>query len=341
MTQPPEQGQQPKPAAELVGGVWLQGDPVQIQGSGKPVLVDFWDYTCLNCLRTLPYVREWYERYAEHGLRVVGVHTPEFSFAKNPDHVRRAMEGLEIPYPVVLDADFKIWQAYENRYWPAKYFVDAAGLLRAQHFGEGGYGESEALIQIMLREQEGFSADLPPVMEPMRAEDVPGAVCYRVTPELYCGYARGVIGNVGAIAPDKPMTYRDHGKHLEGTLYLEGDWLLASESLARPFGAAGPSRLHLSYMAVDVNLVLHPPITGDVGTLRVLLDGAPISADRAGEDVEDGEVAVSHPGMYRLVRGGDAERHELTLETESDGLATFAFTFSSCVLPPLDEAAGE
>lgn len=343
MTQEPQPGaepareadeQQPVPAPELEGGEWIQGEPVAIAGRGRPVLVDFWDYTCLNCLRTLPYLKEWYRRYAEHGQAIVGVHTPEFSFGKNPDHVRRAIAQLEIPYPVVLDADFTIWKAYQNQYWPAKYFIDAAGMIRARHFGEGGYGESETFLQILLREQEGFAAELPPTMESMRPEDVPGAVCYRVTPELYCGYARGMIGNVGPIVPDRPMSYVDPGKHVEGTLYLDGDWMLASESLARPFGAGEPSRMHLAYMAVDVNLVMHPPLTGDAATVRVLLDGEPITADTAGEDVHDGEVSVDQPRMYRLVHGADAERRELTLETTSDGLAAFAFTFTSCVAPP-------
>ncbi len=330
--QPP--AEQPVAAPELVGGQWLQGDPVEIKGSGQPLLIDFWDYTCLNCIRTLPYVAEWHRRYAEHGLRVVGVHTPEFSFGKNPEHVKRAIEAFEIPYPVVLDADFAIWRAYENQYWPAKYFVGIDGLIRARHYGEGGYDESEAFIQALLGEQEGFSADLPQVMEPLRLEDHAGAVCYRVTPELYCGYARGKIGNVGAVAPDRPMAYTDPGKHMEGTLYLDGEWMLASESLARPFGAKAPSRMLLAYMAVDVNLVMHPPLTGDAAAVRVLLDGDPISDDAAGEDVVDGVVTVDAPRMYRLVQGADADRHELTLETEADGVAAFAFTFTSCVLPP-------
>ena len=337
MTQPQQPDQQEaKPAPEFEGGEWLQGGPLRIADSGGPVLVDFWDYTCLNCLRTLPYQREWHRRYAEHGLTIVGVHTPEFSFGKNADHVRRAIESLDIPYPVVLDADFEIWKAYENSYWPAKYFVDSQGMIRARRVGEGGYAESETFLQFLLREREGFSADLPAAMEPVRMEDTPGAVCYRVTPEVYCGYARGLIGNVGPVAPDSPMTYTDPGRHLEGAIYLEGDWMLASESLARPFGGSGVSRLHLSYMAVDVNLVLHPPITGDIARMRVLLDGAPAGDEAAGEDVVDGVVTIDRPRMYRLVRGSDAERHDLTLETESDGLAAFAFTFTSCLLPPPD-----
>jgi thiol-disulfide isomerase/thioredoxin len=327
----------PVNAPEFEGGEWIQGGPVPVRGSGKVILVDFWDYTCVNCLRTLPYLAEWHRRYAEHGLVIVGVHTPEFAFARNADHVRRAVAAEHIEYPVVLDGEFKIWQAYANRYWPAKYFVGIDGKIKASHYGEGAYGECEQLIQRLLAEQPGFDAALPPLMEPVRAEDAPGAVCYRVTPELYCGYSRGLIGNVGTIAPDRPMTFTDPGKHMDGTLYLEGDWLLQAESLARPFGAKGPSRLHLDFMAADVNLVMHPPIAGGSGELRVRVDGAPPGA-LAGEDVAaDGTVRVDVPRMYRLVRSADVERRALTLETESDGLAAFAFTFTSCTVPPAKE----
>jgi thiol-disulfide isomerase/thioredoxin len=332
----PEEERGPVYAPELEGGEWLQGDPVAIRGSGKPVLIDFWDYTCVNCIRTLPYVTEWHRRYAEHGLQIVGVHTPEFSFAKNADHVRRAIAAQGIEYPVVLDSEFKIWQAYANKFWPAKYFVNVEGKIQARHYGEGSYAESEQLIQALLSQQDGFDAALPEVMEPIRAEDAVGAVCYHVTPELYCGLARGNIGNLANIAPDQPSTYTDPGKHLEGTLYFEGDWILQAESAARPYGARRTSRMHLDYMAADLNLVLHPPLTGETAKLRVLLDGAPIEAT-AGTDVQDGVVSVDVPRMYNLVADGDVERHSLTLETDADGLAAFAFTFTSCVAPPAEE----
>ena len=331
-----EEERGPVYAPELEGGEWLQGDPVAIRGSGKPVLIDFWDYTCVNCLRTLPYVTEWHRRYADLGLQVVGVHTPEFSFAKNPDHVRRAIAAQAIDYPVVLDADLKIWQAYANRYWPAKYFINVQGKIQARHYGEGSYGESEQLIQALLSEQDGFDAAFPEIMEPVRDEDAPGAVCYRVTPELYCGLARGNIGNVLNLVPDQPSTYVDPGKHMDGTLYFEGDWILQAESAARPYGARKTSRMHLNYVAADLNLVMHPPITGESAELRVLLDGMPIGAT-AGTDVNNGMVTVDVPRMYNLVADGEVEHHSLTLETEADGLATFAFTFTSCVTPPPEE----
>ena len=336
-TGPAEPPQQPPlvNAPGLDGGEWLQGGPVDVRSLGKPLLVDFWDYTCLNCLRTLPYLAEWHRRYEQHGLTIVGVHTPEFDFARNPERVREAIADLDVPYPVVLDSQFSIWQAYTNRFWPTKYFVDGQGKIRAQHSGEGAYGESEQVLQALLSEQAGFDAELPPLMEPLRPEDGPGAVCYRVTPELYCGYGRAMIGNLGGPQPDRPNLYTDPGKHVDGALYLEGHWMVSGENSARPFGAQGPSRMTLTYMAADVNLVMHPPIAGGTGEVRVLIDGSPVEGDSAGEDVEGGAVRVDRPRMYRLVRGIDVERHTLTLETESDGLAAFAFTFTSCVaLPP-------
>lgn len=314
---------------------WLQGGPLRLADlRGKPVLIDFWDYTCLNCLRTLPYVKEWHRRYASFGLTVVGVHAPEFSFAREGGNVLRAVREQDVQYPVVLDNDYAVWQAYANRYWPAKYLVDGNGYLRYYHFGEGGYGETEQAIQFLLR--ESFPEILlPGVMEPVREEDRPGAACYRVTPELYLGYQRGAVANA-AVQPDKAATYRDPGKHTDGFAYLDGDWLLAGEYLARPAGAQGESRLTLPYMAKDVNLVIHPPTYGGAATISVLQDGRPLAAEDAGADVAAGSasvVTVDAPRMYRLVANREIDRHELTLVTTSDGTALYAFTFTSCVVP--------
>jgi hypothetical protein len=242
----------------------------------------------------------------------------------------------DIKYPVVLDNDYAIWQAYTNHYWPAKYLVDGEGYLRGYHHGEGAYRETEEAIQALLR--ESFPEILlPGLMEPLRDDDQPGAVCYRVTPELYLGYQRGVVGNVVGLAPDKASTYSDPGKHMDGAAYLDGDWLLAGEYLARPAGAARESRVTVPYMAKDVNLVIHPPTYGGAATISVLQDGAPIAADDAGADVLAGGatsiVTVDAPRMYRLVSNRDIDRHELTLATTSDGVAMYAFTFTSCVMP--------
>jgi thiol-disulfide isomerase/thioredoxin len=331
---PEERG--PVRAPDLPPGVtWLQGGPLSLaELRGRPLLVDFWDYTCLNCLRTLPYVKEWHRRYAEHGLAVVGVHAPEFSFAHNVDHVRRAVAEQGLEYPIVIDNDYAIWQAYANRYWPAKYLVDREGYLRYYHFGEGAYQETESEVQALLR--EAFpQIVLPGLLDPVREEDMPGAVCYRVTPELYLGYQRGRIGNTAGIVLDKPATYRDLDKHAEGYFFLEGDWMLTAEMVARPVGAAGESCLHVKYMAKEVNLVIQPPLAGGDAHIELLQDGSLLAAEDAGADVriEDGGafVYLDTPRMYRLVSNREIDTHELTLVTTSDGVSLYAFTFGSCV----------
>jgi thiol-disulfide isomerase/thioredoxin len=168
-------------APELTGGYWLNNEPLTMASlRGGPVLVDFWDYTCVNCIRTLPYVSEWHRRYSPHGLTVIGVHAPEFSFAKELDGVKRAIEQFGIEYPVVMDNGYSIWQAYANRYWPAKYLSDHEGYIRYYHFGEGAYEETERAIQSLIRKVRP-EAELPEPMPPVREDDSPGAVCYRVS----------------------------------------------------------------------------------------------------------------------------------------------------------------
>jgi thiol-disulfide isomerase/thioredoxin len=317
---------------------WLQGGPLRMADlRGRPVLIDFWDYTCVNCLRTLPYVKEWDRRYAPLGLSTVGVHAPEFSFARESSNVLGAVRVQGLLYPIVLDNDYAIWQAYANRYWPAKYLVDGQGYVRYFRPGEGGYRETEEAIQLLLR--EAFpQLLLPGLMDAVRDEDQPGAVCYRVTPELYLGYQRGLIGNVAGVEPDRASTYRDPGKHVDGCAYLDGDWLLAGEYLARPAGASGESTLTVPYMAKDVNLVIHPPTFGAAATFTVEQDGQPLAAEDAGPDVVAGAsastLAIDAPRLYRIVSNREIDRHELTLRTSSDGVALYAFTFTSCVLAP-------
>lgn len=315
---------------------WLQGGPLTMVGlRNRPVLIDFWDYTCVNCIRTLPYVNEWHRRYSSLGLTIVGVHAPEFSFARDAGNVQRAVREHGIEYPVVLDNDYAIWQAYANRYWPAKYLVDGNGYIRGYHHGEGAYRETEEALQALLR--ESFPEILlPGVMDPVRDEDQAGAACYRVTPELYLGYARGAFGNA-SLVPDKATTYTDPGKHTDGMTYLSGDWLASAEYLARPVGAAGASSLTVPYMAKDVNLVIHPPTYGGAATISVMQDGKPLAAEDAGADVKAGAatsiLTVDAPRMYRIVSNREIDRHELTLTTTSDGVAMYAFTFTSCVIP--------
>ena len=240
-----------------------------------------------------------------------------------------------LEFPIIIDNDFAVWQAYGNRYWPAQYLIDREGLLRYAHLGEGAYEQTEQAIQLLLR--EAFpQVVLPGVMEPVVETDAPAAVSYRVTPELYLGYERGRIGNTAAILPDKPSAYSAVDKRAEGYAYLEGDWQLMAEGVARPVAAAGESKLHLKYMAKELNLVAVPPLAGGAARIELLQDGAPLAAEDAGADVtiEDGKafVTVDAPRMYRLVNNRAIDAYELSLSTTADGVSLYAFTFVSCLL---------
>jgi thiol-disulfide isomerase/thioredoxin len=316
-------------APELEGGQWIQGGPVHLKDlRGKAVvLVDFWDYTCVNCIRTLPYVAGWHQRYHKDGLVIVGVHAPEFSFAREGSHVSEAVHRFGLEYPIVLDNEYAIWRAYSNRYWPAKYLVDSKGRIRYYHFGEGGYQESETAIQAALRELNP-SLSLPPPMEPVRDSDQPGAVCYRVSPELYLGHARGNFGNPEGVMRDRAHDYRDPGRHIEGHAYLEGRWRVEQEC-AR--AEAADATLRLRYTAREVNLVIAPRAGATVKAQITLASG-----ERPGADVKDeggrAIVTIEHPRMYNLVDNPSVQQGSLELKALEPGMAVYAFTFTSCTV---------
>ena len=316
-------------APALEGGEWLQQGPVdlsQLRGR-KVVLLDFWDYTCINCIRTLPYVSEWHRRYAAKGLVVIGVHAPEFSFARARANVVEAIAKFGLDYPIVLDNNYAIWRAYSNRCWPAKYLIDTQGRLRYYHFGEGLYQETEKQIQKLLSELDS-TAQFPPPVEPLRDSDQPGAVCYRVTPELYLGYARGQFGNPAGVIRDKSFDYSDPGRYVEGAAYLSGRWTVSEEnSRADSSGAT----LMLRYTAMDVNLVMAPPANG---AARVeLMIG---EEQRAGSDIkfENGRCFITVDGarMYSLTANPSVLSGSLRLKMLDPGVSAYAFTFISCVV---------
>lgn len=324
-------------APDFVGGYWVNSEPVSIEGlRGKAVLIDFWDYTCVNCIRTLPYVTAWHERYKDRGLAVIGVHAPEFSFAKELDGVKQAIADFGIEYPVIMDNGYTIWQAYANRYWPAKYMVDKDGYIRGYHFGEGAYRETEEALQALIREVDP-NVELPPIMDAVRDSDAPGAVCYRVTPETYLGHQRGRIGNPSGYQENSAATYRDPGAHAEGYVYLDGEWRADDEYVMKPYGSDGESSVTIRYMSKEVNLVMNPLI-GKACRAYLTQDGDPLAKEDAGDDVrfEDDRrayVDVDRPRMYRLVNNREIGGHDLTLTTSSPGLALYAYTFVSCVAP--------
>ena len=324
--------------APEIGRVWLNSPPLSFrQLGGRAVLVDFWDYTCVNCIRTLPYVQAWHERYRDKGLTVIGVHTPEFTFAQYESNVERGIREFGLTYPIVIDSNREIFKAFANRYWPTKYLLDQEGYLRYGHFGEGGYGECEQAIQELLREINP-AVDLPSLMEPMREEDHLGAVCHRATGELYLGNRRGRVGNEGGFKEDQIADYAFAGTMEENFFYADGRWA----STAEYFEAVedGPHTLRLKYEAAAVNLVMACPHAPS-GEVEILQDGKPLSLQQATRDtrfrrgageIEQSYMVVDSARMYFLVDNREFGSHELVLRC-SAGIAAFAFTFTSCVDP--------
>lgn len=317
---------------DLKGAAWINSKPLKAADlEGKAVLLDIWDYTCMNCIRTLPYIKQWHERYQDKGLVIIGVHAPEFPFATEVANVRRAVEAFGLEYPIVLDNEFAIWQSLGNSYWPAKYFFDRNLRLRSWHFGEGGYEDSERGIQALLREIDP-EVELPEVARTPAGSE--GEFCaLPVTPELYLGYARGRLGNQGGHVPNASADYFLPAKLERHTVYLGGLFEATSWGVKFTGDASRPGRLQLDYEGMELNLVLHPPEDGS-GKLTIAQDGAPLDRAVAGKQVsyEDGRsvVLVDAPRMYNLVRNSAVEHHQLELVWLTPGLEGFAFTFTSC-----------
>jgi cytochrome c biogenesis protein CcdA/thiol-disulfide isomerase/thioredoxin len=287
--------------------------PLTLRGlRGRVVLVDFWTYSCINCLRTLPYLKAWDQRYRKDGLTIVGVHSPEFPFEKEASNVQEAIERNGIRYPVAQDNDLATWNAYGNQYWPAEYFIDARGRVRYVHFGEGSYGEKEKVIRQLLVEagdRVGRRMSGAHGLAPSAGVS---------TPETYLGAARAERFVNPMLSPGLHDFGSPPSPPLNETAY-RGRWRISLESAT---AAGGSFELHFG--ARRVYMVLGSP--GRVRHMRVLLDGHPIPASLAGADVHDGSVAVSAQRLYELVDLPRVEGHLLTLEPEP-GIVGYSFTF--------------
>ncbi|HET9810743.1 MAG TPA: cytochrome c biogenesis protein DipZ [Sphingomicrobium sp.] len=308
-------------------GPWINSPPLtRDQLRGKVVVIDFWTYSCINCLRSIPYLRGWYDRYKDDGLVVIGVHAPEFAFERNVDNVRRAVADLGIRYPVALDNNYSLWRALDNHYWPAHYFVDAKGRVRYHHFGEGNYEQSERVIRQLLTE-----AGHPPSAKMAGAEatkDAEMAASFDSlrSPETYIGFSRAErFASPGGLLENQPKDYAIPGKLDLNQWALGGRWLVAPQvGISQAAGAKIAFRFH----ARDVHLVLGPTDHGDPVRFRVTIDGKAPGAD-AGSDVEaDGSGLVTEERLYQLVRqkGAVGER-TFTIEFLDPGVHAFAFTF--------------
>jgi hypothetical protein len=306
---------------------WLNSPPLTPEGlRGKVVAVDFCTYTCINWLRSLPYVRAWSERYAGDGLVTIGVHTPEFSFERNDEYIRRALAEMRVEYPIAIDSDYAVWDAFANRYWPALYLADAEGRIRYHKFGEGDYEESERVIQQLLRGAgaDGVARDIAPVegVGPEAAADWD----HLRSPESYVGYrqAQGFASPDGMV-PERRHVYAAPERLRVNEWALSGDWTIKAEFA---ISNAPSGRIVFRFEARDVHLVMGPSReAGDI-PFRVLLDGATLG-EAAGTDVgADSTGKLDFPRMYQLIRQRRSiEPRLFEIEFEDAGAEGFAFTF--------------
>jgi cytochrome c biogenesis protein CcdA/thiol-disulfide isomerase/thioredoxin len=305
---------------------WLNSAPLTMEGlKGKVVLVDFWTYSCINCLRSIPYVRAWAEKYRDHGLVVIGVHAPEFAFERNVDNVTNAIKTLKIGYPVAIDNEYKIWRAFENEYWPAHYFIDANGKVRHHHFGEGDYAKSERIIQKML--VEAGNRNVPTDIVMVNASGAEAASNKRDvdSPETYIGYNRGDrFVSAGGVVQDASHAY-SAGELQLNEWSLVGKWTIGEEraQLDEQDGS-----IVYRFHARDLHLVLGPSMEGSKIRFRITIDGKP-PGDAHGMDADpDGNGVVTTQRLYQLIRAPEPiADHTFEIRFLDPGVQAYAFTF--------------
>jgi thiol-disulfide isomerase/thioredoxin len=338
-------------APELAGlGSWINSEPFTLESQrGNVVLVDFWTYTCVNCIRTLPYLKEWHAKYADKGLVILGVHTPEFEFEKVRENVIDAMQGFGIEYPVAQDNDFGTWGAFQNRFWPAKYLIDKDGYVRFTHFGEGAYAATEGQIRDLLSEAGGDLSMIAPNTDPEPVIDIESLEADGndgLTRELYAGTGRNYSTLMSQTTPpyvyhtqyyegpDMDLLYHDPGVRQNHFLFLNGLWTNTEESLIHARETEGhDDYIALQFFATSVNVVMASANSEPVD-VRITMDGEPMVPARAGVDVrfdDDGNsyVRVDESRMYRVVDIDMFGGHELKLSSTSPHMEVFAFTFGA------------
>jgi cytochrome c biogenesis protein CcdA/thiol-disulfide isomerase/thioredoxin len=306
---------------------WLNSPPLTTQGlKGKVVLVDFWTYSCINCLRAIPYVEAWAEKYKDQGLVVIGVHSPEFAFERNVDNVRKAIANLKITYPVAIDNDYTIWRAFDNQYWPAHYFIDAQGRIRHEHFGEGDYDGSERVIQQLLAEAgaQHVAGGLVSVAA-SGAEAASDAADVR-SPETYIGFERAEnFASPGGDVGGKPHDYTVGGSLQLNQWGLTGNWTVGGENAVSNDKDGG---IVFRFHARDLHLVLGPGAEGGPVHFRFTIDGA-APGDNHGADTDaNGDGVVTGQRLYQLVRqAGPVTDRTFEIHFLDPGVQAFAFTF--------------
>lgn len=308
---------------------WLNAPPLtQRSLRGKVVLVDFWTYSCINCLRTLPYLKAWDEKYRAQGLVIIGVHAPEFAFEKIQTNVEKAILELGIRYPVAMDNDYAIWNAYQNQYWPAHYLIDAHGRIRHQHFGEGAYAETEQMIQTLLKETGATGSEIGNSLVSAEGSGVLAAASAQRSgrsPETYLGYAREEgWASREPLLMDEPGNYSTPRQLAKNQWALQGKWRVAEQSSTLQQGTGA---LSYRFFARDVHLVMGSH-SGKPVRFRVTLDGRPLGTDHGIDTDAQGNGIVNEQRLYQLVRQANTlEEHTLRIEFLDADAEIFAFTF--------------
>ena len=311
----------------LSGAVeWLNTAPLSAEGlKGKVVLVDFWTYSCINCLRALPYVRAWADKYKDQGLVVIGVHAPEFAFEKDLGNVKKAVTDLGVDYPVAVDNDYAIWRAFKNQYWPAHYFIDAQGRIRHHHFGEGGYDDSERVIQALLKEAGGNIVPASLVAVSASGAQAAADTTNVRSPETYVGYDRAEnFVSPGGAVQNSSHVYQAGAPRLN-EWGLAGNWTVGSEraSLDDKDGS-----IVYRFHARDLHLVLGPGPDGKPVRFRVTIDSAAPAASHGVDTDADGQGVVTGQRLYQLVRqNGVIADHTFEIRFLDPGVQAYAFTF--------------
>ena len=337
-------------APELTGiAGWINSDPFTLEKlRGKVVLIDVWTYTCVNCIRTLPYLRDWHSKYAESGLAVIGLHSPEFEFEKHESNVISATLNYDLKYPILLDNDMDTWRALNNQFWPAKYLIDGDGYIRYTHFGEGDYLETELQIRALLEESGVSVSSIEPNLESERTIDplarMSNDIMKRQTRELYAGFDRNYVtlqqGGAPYVMhveyysePNIDIDYQSPREYLNHHIYVQGLWRNTSESLKHArYTENYEDYLAINFFARTVNVVMG--FENKSYDVKVTMNGSPVSKSHSGEDVwhdEDGNsfVTVSSADMYRLINLPEFEGHELKISSNSSEFEVFAYTFGS------------
>ena len=289
---------------------------------GKVVLYDFWTYSCINCIRTLPYLTAWDEKYSDEGLVIVGIHTPEFEFEKEYDNVVFATKKFGIKYPVIQDNDKEIWNDFQNRYWPRKYIADHEGYIRFDHIGEGAYKETEKVIQVLLEERSNALGNILEKKELVDLNEFTHAT-FR-TPELYFGFnfaeGRNQLGNEEGFSKNRVVAYELPEKFTQHYFYMEGIWKNNKDGMEL---ISDSGKIVLNFNAKQVNIV-----ASENAILKIQYDGGLISEQVRGQDVaSDGTVKISEPRLYNLIDSEQEGPHEIIIHIENPGFEIFTFTF--------------